>query len=439
MKPTIEDIIQRGYFPKELPPPFNTFMLSHYISEITSEWEKFFVGRKFDKKMSSTCPVKYSIAKGKFSRRYLSIPNPIHFLSLINIFNDLWEDMTNIINQSTFSQSKPLANHTITKRAIKISSSGFSDFIKQTLKASLNKKVELRLDISKFYPSIYTHSIPWAILGKNKAKEIFNEGDKEIYKKAKGGYDDYSLYSKADLLDKKLRACQSNQTIGIPIGPDTSFVIAELINSRIDIEIQTEFSDVTGCRYYDDYYLYTNTIAEAEQVLKFVQEKYFEFGLNINESKVSIKQLPTSFMEDFQISISNINFKNRFEYTLKLYFNTLWSFAELHPQKMGQIFRYGLKMFEENSINIPKMYWNLFEDLLFKTTLYEPTILNVTCNILSCYSPYLNQESVRKLGQIIYVILEEHIPLKQSLEVSWALWICKKFKIEIEKKCFLKY
>ncbi len=62
----------------------------------------------------------------------------------------------------------------------------------------------LRTDISRFYPSVYTHSIPWAIHGKEYSKQ--HRFDKNL----------------GNQLDKLVQSCQYGQTNGIPIGPDTT-------------------------------------------------------------------------------------------------------------------------------------------------------------------------------------------------------------------------
>jgi hypothetical protein len=35
---TLKDIIEGGYFPKELSPPFNTVVIAKYISAILANW-----------------------------------------------------------------------------------------------------------------------------------------------------------------------------------------------------------------------------------------------------------------------------------------------------------------------------------------------------------------------------------------------------------------
>lgn len=461
MKPTVESFLQRGYFPKELPPPFNTFSFGTKYSVIKANWQTIFnnpdrgltqnVGEsttafsnrkkefrdEFKTYYSSSLCLKYSISKGKLSRRYISIPNPLQYIYLSEQISGTWDEIMNVINTSQYSQSKPIYQERYHKRTLRTSSTGVSEFMKHILAQSFNKKVELRLDLSKFYSTIYTHSIPWAILGKENAKEIYKKKKEEINRLANSGDINAQLYKKADKIDKATRDCQGQQTIGIPIGPDTSYLTAELINARIDISLKAFKPDITGCRYYDDYYLYVNTVEEAEEVFKFLQAALHEFGLEINESKVSIKKFPFEFEEKFSADLSQFSFSKRFEQSIRLYFNIIWKFAERTPEKISHIFRYALKIFEPSVIDrivIPTLGWSIFEDLLLKTILLDPTILDVACRILGSY----NTVNKDRLQEVINFILKEHIPINQHLEVSWALWLCKKNELTIETDVCIK-
>lgn len=463
MKPTIESFLQRGYFPKELPPPFNTLSFGTKYSKIKKEWEailknpsstlkqkadeskenykerklNFSKSFKSDQRYISSLCLRYSISKGKLSRRYVGIPNPLNYLYLSEKIIDAWDDIIYIINLSKYSQSKPIYQSEFNKRTFRTSSLGVSEFVKKTLEASYDKKVELKLDLSKFYPTIYTHSISWALLGKEKAKEIYNKSEKEFKALIESGDVNAILYNKANEIDIKMRNCQGKQTIGIPIGPDISYIIGELINSRIDIYLNNHNPNLTGCRYYDDYYLYTNTIKEAEDTFKYIQSKLHQFGLDINEGKVRIRKYPFEFEEKFSSELSQFSFTKRFDYSIKLYFNIIWKFAEENPENTGQIFRYALKIFAPSTIDriiVPQTGWNTFENLLLKTIILDPTILNIACNILELYKEFINDKSKTKLQNIIDSIFREHIKTNQHLEVSWALWICKKFSLTIDRE-----
>src|SRR6185312_11663464 len=68
------------------------------------------------------------------------------------------------------------------------------------------RRFVVRADVTRFYQSIYTHSVSWALHGKETAKKKMK--DKGLV---------------GNVLDEVLRSGQDGQTIGIPTGPDTSF------------------------------------------------------------------------------------------------------------------------------------------------------------------------------------------------------------------------
>ena len=96
----------------------------------------------------------------------------------------------------------------------------------------------LQVDISRFYHSIYTHSIAWALHGKAQAKANRSR----------------SLYGNA--LDEDVRKTRDGQTMGVPIGPDTSRIISEIVAAAIDLDLQQRLGEVVGVRWVDDYFLY---------------------------------------------------------------------------------------------------------------------------------------------------------------------------------------
>lgn len=458
MKPTVEDFLRRGYFPKELPPAFNSFKFGTEYAKIKIDWtkvkdcpeqiltqDKYFespyefnirkraFNGEFKKRCQSSTPCKYSITKGRLSRRYISIPNPLHYMKLAEAVVDAWSEIENIINASPLSQSTPEYQDGLDKRAFTTSCRGVSAFRKKCLNTSFNKKVELILDISKFYPSIYTHSVPWAILGKEKAKEILHFSEAKRKLEIEAGNLECITYNKADCIDICIRNGQGNQTVGIPIGTDISFILAELICARIDDCIKKVNNNIEGCRFYDDYYLYVNTSSEAEGVLKEMQRLLDDFGLSINEEKIQIRTFPFELEDQFAVTLSKYDLKNCTENDLRIYFGLMWKFAEKDSRKIGQIFRYGLRPFDPLSltkVKIGNKEWELFEDLLFKTMILDPSILNIAYRILLSYSPLSNNSKAR-LTQIVCCIFEDHIQLNQDLEVSWALWLCKIFDLDV--------
>jgi hypothetical protein len=463
---TLKDLIERGYFPKELPPPFDTSDLAADIVTTMSTWTTVFenntqislasfvltqnVGetpqdyktRKkthrghFISKYNSSKATVYSISKGKLSRRFLQIPNPKHFSILSEKIVSRWANYEAVFNLSEYSKSYPIPEMSADKRSVSTSSKSVAEFRNSLLKTSIDKLIEVRVDISKFYPTIYTHSIAWALLGKDKAKHYFKEKD-NLDTLIAGGDTDAELYKYAESVDNAIRACQERQSIGIPIGPDTSHIIAEIVACRIDDILKTRLGSIglKACRYYDDYYLYVSSKDEADKVLKGLQLILSEFQLEINEAKVKVREFPFAFENEFTTSLHSFDFKKTNQTnSIKHYFSMLWAFAERNPKKTDWIFKYALRIFEFSTIVIQKNSWKVFEDLLIKTALVEPAILDILTRIFITYNSYLDADSKEKLKRLVNAAIKEHCSVRHNFEMAWALWIAKTFEIEIEEQ-----
>ena len=185
-------ILESGYFPKELPPAFLTKDLADNLDEIRNQWNIFFAAETAKKstenrkefkerkdavyaKYSSSKCVDYSISKGKLARRVLKIPNPKHFIEVSKLLSEKWTELNNIYTSSEFSTSYPIEETNPKKRAVRTFSKSVQDLRNTILETSVNKLYQVELDISKFYPTIYTHVISWSLLGKEIAKEYYKK------------------------------------------------------------------------------------------------------------------------------------------------------------------------------------------------------------------------------------------------------------------------
>jgi len=100
-------------------------------------------------------------------------------------------------------------------------------------------KYLITTDIKNFYPSIYTHSIPWAIHGKKFIRSAKNRHN-------------YNLFG--NRLDKLFQNADDGCTNGVPIGPVVSDLIAEIVLSAVDRMISGELEkDILVVRFKDDY------------------------------------------------------------------------------------------------------------------------------------------------------------------------------------------
>jgi len=293
-------LLSRGYFPKELPPAFTTSTFGEHSKSILEQWQsdKVFTKKALrtktpnkQKRSGAFCysklleaePETISKPKKGYERRNLHITHPVPQALLCSEMADGWPKIHKWLSLQAYSMDEVRAS-TKYERGIKEINFELHRGKKAYIEASSDWIV--KTDITRFYPSIYTHSIPWAAYGKEKVK-------------ANRGFYNGSL---ADRLDVLVRACNRNQTIGIPVGPETSRVLAEIISTRVDDSfgssgVQPAVANVD--RLQDDWLVGVSTLEEAERILSKISSIYRDYGLEINGSKTTIEHIMAAKSEDW--------------------------------------------------------------------------------------------------------------------------------------------
>lgn len=408
---TTENLIRKGYFPDEIIPPFNTEELADCLSEIAP------ISTYTCKK--SKC-VNMDIPKLKTFRRNLGIPNPLHQIKLSKLIEDNWTNIDAFLAGSILSIT-PISISPTSRRSIE--EPDFFDKTQQQILRSTSSRYLLQLDISRFYPSIYTHSIPWAIHTKPIAKASMGTS---IFR---------SLYG--NLIDEAVRNSQDQQTIGIPIGPDTSRVISEMIGAAIDKELKASMPNIVGLRHIDDFYFYFKTLAEVEKAKSIVQTIIREYELELNPRKVKIAELPYVVSEPWLTQLRNFKFSTNPKSQKKdivEYFNLVFDFTNKYPD--DYVLSYAISRIQ--FIKIDNSNFELFECLVLQSIQAEPKVIR---NVLSLLLQNQNEGRVLnrdRIKETLDVFLEYHSDLENIYEISWALWICKSFEIIINEKNALK-
>lgn len=128
----------------------------------------------------------------------------------------------------------------------------------------------LQVDISKCFPSIYTHSIGWAIKNKRLAKSK---------PRAHGNFDGE--------FDNLMQLTNYRETNGIIIGPEVSRIFAEIILQKIDLNlvdkmIQNEYQiskDYDFRRYVDDYFVFFRSEEVKAAFIKALESSLLEYKM----------------------------------------------------------------------------------------------------------------------------------------------------------------
>lgn len=401
-------LLANGYFPSELPPAFTTKSFATYVAKHGLA--------AFNK--ATECE-RYSNKEHKHARRILKIPNPLSYLEVCNYISDNWSVVSEKLKGSRFFHIHDYIQKE--GRFIKIR---FNEFEEKRLIIPSTYKYILKTDISKFYPTIYTHSIPWATEGKHQAKEN--------HKKKK-------LNSFGDKLDALIRNCQGRQTLGVPIGPDTSRLIAEMIMVAIDKDIEEKLyekvPEFDGYRLIDDYFLCFDNYGDAEQALSIIASTALEYELVLNERKTEI--IPAAEWVEYLWKQELLNIKvpqENQKFSIRNYINKTFSLAKNYPG--SNVIKYAVKC--SQNWKIAEDAWPLYEAFLLRSVIACPSVFEEVASIFAAYKDLSYPISIQRVESTCYKMMLENLPLGNHSEVAWSLWLLKMFNITIDQDMCLE-
>ncbi|MEQ8309816.1 MAG: antiviral reverse transcriptase Drt4 [Sphingopyxis sp.] len=387
-----ERLLQKSYFPSqrpnadEIPPVFasTTFTLD--------------VARKIapllPKKNSGFDAVEYFLTRSDGQLRASHIPHPLAYACLVLSLEKNWANIPDIFNNKN-SYIRPRFHKDGRLIVMK-----YDSWLTKTLK-SLQWRGSARYiataDISNFFPSIYTHSIGWAVDSVKNAKNS----------KGTAWYDD---------LDRNLRLTKRNETNGVLIGPATSNIITEIILWKVDEKLRSR--NFKFYRHVDDYKCYCDTLEEAESFIASISRFLGTYKLYLNTRKSGIASLPFANDEPWVIDLRSIS-------------NSLSQ--ELSSSQVS--------FFIDQVVNISKRYENLnaykyASSVLSSRTLNENSKITAFLALvgLSQFAPNLittlyrflpKKSSFAKhdLGSHLVKLLHESIRYNRSDAIVWLIYL----------------
>lgn len=330
-------LIAFGYFPKELPPIFktrsfakNTFNLSSIESYIEKKWQR---------------PSSFLLQQKAHYRRKLDIVAPQAILGQSHLIAKNYTAIQNFFCSFPGYCSRPAFNRkTKFQRAVRPFAMG-RGYSHQKLELRSRFPVILKLDIKSYYRSIYTHSISWAIHGKQYAKTHMREDNL------------------GNSLDRSFQRSQDGQTIGVPTGPDTSFIIAEVILSRLVQEMinRNELSPDRIVRYYDDIEYGCESEYEAHRILAKFEDALRKYELEINPDKVTIFSGPKGVETSWLYKLRKFEWQTeqKADELLEI-FSYVSSLAESFPE--DHVFRYFLRKMRTTLVR--EDAWPIYQRIL---------------------------------------------------------------------------
>jgi hypothetical protein len=406
---TLNRLLRRGYLPKELPPPFGSESYGAALRTAPTEFA--------DGKLSLLCP--HNLARPGMLRRVLGIPNPVAFHSFASVMLGGWAQVQAVISASPYTITAP-QSHSSDRRALV--PAGKADRGDARARHSASSRYVVFADVSQWYPSVYSHSIAWALHGKAYSKQ---------HKKAK---------NLGNSLDKKLTALQDGQSVGIPIGPDISLALGELVLSACDADVATALAgtSVNGFRYFDDYELFAGSRSDADRAVTELQKALATYQLTLNPHKFDVVELPLPVEEDWVSAVKRIDDvrsspPSSEKSDLLLLFDEAFRQAKKNPSH--PVLKYAIGRFVTSAFEwrqrVSETNWLLFQRLLLQTALAEPGTLEKVTALLSWEKSRGRSLDEPNVTNALNLLVGEAAQSGHSSEVAWGLFAAAKLGVKM--------
>ncbi|MDF7638430.1 RNA-directed DNA polymerase [Lactobacillus sp. ESL0791] len=266
------------------------------MDEVSLLLDEKFKRRFFENVPKSTWtePISFTIPKTVFSRREYKMINIFSYIELVYFVCENKSKFIDKFLEDTHSTSKYFGELFF--------SFSKTDQIKEMQLNDGDKR--LHSDLSNFYPSLYTHTIPWIISGRDESKKDTSKGF-------------------SNNLDRLIRNSQYGETHGIPTGNLISTIIAELYMCYFDDELDSTLSnsskykgEIKYNRYVDDILYSYFDDNQKNEFLNAFRYNCSKYDLIINDKKTYIEEFPFSH----DLDKTNIfNYLNKFKDTEKFY------------------------------------------------------------------------------------------------------------------------
>lgn len=305
-----------GLFSTSLPPLFSSIEFYEFCNERNPS---------FNKKTGNDY-VSFLAMRNVNIPRPISIPTPMKYQILCEELKCNWDKIQDYFYDLTRTQAYKVSRIHIRKRFDKKGKCYFGALFEMNyhnwsdedsvednlLLTPINNtyyvsKYVVKADISSCFPSIYTHSLPWALVGKEEAKK---------HKRMNIWY---------NKIDEACRNTKNGETHGLLIGPHCYNLLAEIVLTDIDRELYE-----LGFRFFrniDDYTCYVSSYEQAQQFLFTLEKSLASYGLLLNHKKTTIEELPAARTNHWIRQLQSIELVNKEGYTTYTQVNTFLDLA----------------------------------------------------------------------------------------------------------------
>lgn len=411
-----EGLLGYGLFTSKLPDIFSSESFYQYCKKNNPSYEfkKWHEYIKFESMRNTNFP------------RVLGIPVPFSYYNLCKFISDNKSEFSNHFEKMTLSDTHKISRIHLrkmydTKSLFEMNYEHFPEDISVVDDLMIGTRYMVKADISTCFPSIYTHALSWALVGKENAKA--NAGKSFWY----------------NALDKVICCCKNGETHGLLIGPHVYNLISEIILTTVDHELSSKYKYI---RNIDDYSCYVESFEEAEKFIKDLNSILGQYELMLNWKKTQIIKLPLANMDNWQRQLCNYVFDTyldgKDEY---ITYKSVRSYLDL-----------AVDLMKENGENAAILNYAIKVLANKKMSNNAQTLYMKECCHLSIIYPYLIpilEKSVFDVVTLDYLLLKSFLEKAYSLAENnnnyetmyYCLYYAMKYKISLDcirNECIIK-
>jgi hypothetical protein len=399
----LQALSQHNYLPmqkeskEELPPIFVS-------NSFTPDVVKSLVA-KSNQRTDGYDTVEYRLTRFNGVSRILSIPHPAAYAELVNCIHNNWKTINYIaVNDNSIIRPRQHDDGRII--IMDYESSVYKT--RRELQARFTRRFQVHTDISNCYPTIYSHSVPWALVG---------------FSAAKAGKNDKNEWF--NQLDKNVRQLKRNETQGIAIGPATSNIISEIILARVDEKlVKKQFSFI---RFIDDYTAYCSTEEEGQDFIRVLQNELQEYKLLLNIKKTEILELPlpleSDWITELTLRLPKTDGTKLSRHEALRYLNFAVNLAKQSPD--GSVLKYAVKSILNQPLE-PSAQVDILQYAL-QLSYHHPVLIPLLDSILEEVINSADFDPSNYLQELAYQNAQFH----RSDGMVWTLYYLNKFNFEI--------
>lgn len=400
-----DSMIQYGLFSEKLPPVFDatSFMVFCKDPMRTAFSDKWYAYADYDSMRNINIP------------RPIGIPTPMGYERLCSCLKEHWEKLQEHFQKTTAKQKHIISRIHIRKMRdtdalFQMNYKNWRTDGTPEPDIALGKRFMVAADISKCFPSIYTHALSWALVGKEIAKQNAKKQN-EWYNQ----------------IDHWAQQSKNGETHGVLIGPHTSNILAEIILCKIDEELCEKWEYV---RNIDDYCCYVYNRENADDFLIDLNRCLKKYGLSLNHKKTEIFELPVGMVEKWVHQIQSQS----------LYFEKFQPYVNYH--EVQAFLDFSIELMSKNRDNASIILYALKTIQGHRLTRAAQQYLSKNVVSLSLIYPYV----VPLLDRLIFVpcsvatveiekyvnlIYEHYLPKNHFEACTYALYYATKYSVKI--------